>query len=754
MLILIPFSNTTAQKEHDIWYFGSYAGLNFSNGSPQPIYGGKVYSMEGCASMADKDGNLLFYTNGYMVWNRNHEVMPNGQGLTGGQGSSTQAALILPKAGKDKQFYVFTVEEEGRPGGLSYSVVDIEQNGGLGDVVEKNIRLISPTSEKVTAVRHCNGKDVWIITHVLGNNSYAAFLVTAQGVQPTPVISKVGIWVERRYGTMAGQLKASLDGKKLAAAHSTIAVELLDFDAATGKVSNPVTIFKEHGFAYGVEFAPSGSLLYISVYSRFDNTISKFRADVLQFDLSGGTEEKIQRSRIELFTTYEVPYQIDAFQLGPDGKIYTTHYRKNFLGRINNPEAKGLACNYEPAAVQLTTNIESGLPTIFYYKKLVDTITAQSTSGMCTTVPIHFKSSILSAAQPLLWDFGDPASGVQNTSAIQQPVHTFSKPGAYNIRLIKFNPCGNDTLATKIIIGSINLELGKDTSLCEGSSLVIQAKSNATLLTWQDGTTASTYLATKPGHYWVTASNTAFGCIMQDSIRITAIAAPKVELGEAIEICTGRDTLLDAGNIGAEYLWSNGSTTRQVLVNTAGKLWVQAKKDGCTSIDTVSIRQSALPRFDLGNDQSLCAGQQLTLLVNAPETTFKWQDQSNGNTYTVRSPGIYFVDAINKCGTTRDSIVISNGACTIQVPTAFTPDNNGLNDVFVAKGTDNVRYFHLVIYDRWGGVAFETFDKRKPWNGLIKGLMAPVGNYPYLIRYKDQNGGQEKRLTGTVTLIR
>ena len=104
--LLVLCYTAYSQKEADRWYFGKYAGLNFSNGAPVPLHDGQMVTNEGCATINDKNGNLLFYTNGEKVWNRNHQVMPNGTGLMGGY-SSTQSAIVVPFPGNDSMYYIF-----------------------------------------------------------------------------------------------------------------------------------------------------------------------------------------------------------------------------------------------------------------------------------------------------------------------------------------------------------------------------------------------------------------------------------------------------------------------------------------------------------------------------------------------------------------------------------------------------------------------------------------------------------------------
>jgi hypothetical protein len=233
---LFAFS-VSAQHETDIWYFGTGAGLSFVSGTPVSLNDGETNTIEGTSVISDGDGNLIFYTDGVTVWDRNHDIMTNGTGLHGGT-SSSQSALIIQLPDSDSLYYIFTTGEAANSYGLQYSIVDISLQNGDGEVIEKNVQLLSYTTEKLTAARHQNGTDYWILTHDLGNADYYAYLFNASGINTTPVISTTGTV----HFDEIGYMKVSHGGKKIAVAvHSDFFFELCDFDNSTGLVSNAVT---------------------------------------------------------------------------------------------------------------------------------------------------------------------------------------------------------------------------------------------------------------------------------------------------------------------------------------------------------------------------------------------------------------------------------------------------------------------------------------------------------------------------------
>ncbi|MBJ6142573.1 YncE family protein [Hymenobacter sp. BT559] len=335
-----------AQRLTDKWYFGRQAGLDFSSGAPTPLLDGAMTTYEGCATATTKRGELLFYTDGQTVWNRQHQPMPNGRRLMG-SGSSTQSALIVPDPGSGNIFYVFTVAPQGAPNGLRYSVVDMTRDNGLGDVPRANLLLLTPVAEKLAAVRHPNGRDVWVVAHRWNSSAFIAYLVTADGVAAKPIMSNVGAMNAGPGRNAIGALKFSPDGTKLAAAiwRESNKFEVYDFDRATGKVSNARS-FGPYPEAYGVEFSPDGSKLYgtCNGNSNPKTPTASPETQVWQFDLKSKAAVQVGRSS---------NHKIGALQRGPDGKIYVAREDNSFLGVIGSPNAAGTACGYVDDGLKL-----------------------------------------------------------------------------------------------------------------------------------------------------------------------------------------------------------------------------------------------------------------------------------------------------------------------------------------------------------------------------------------------------------------
>ncbi len=335
----------------NFWYFGLNAGLDFSGGNPVFIGGSALNTNEGTAVVSDSiTGTLHFYTDGMTVWDRTHTAMPNGTGLTG-HSSSCQSAIILPRPATPNRYYIFCTPLQGSATGVTYSEVDMTLNGGDGDVLgaNKNTFLFGPSTEQITAVKHCNGSDYWIISHQFGNNNFYAYQVTSAAVLG-PVISAVGGAFTG--GGTTGQLKASPDGKRLAVCTNFQQLEqYYDFDNTTGIVSNAVTL--PTGWAYGCSFSPDNSRLYIG------EILSK---NVFQFDMTQPTPALINASMTLVGTDIFTATQ-GCLQLGRNGRLYCARWGNPFLNEIPNPNLLAPACGWNVAGVSWGGNLSQlGLP--------------------------------------------------------------------------------------------------------------------------------------------------------------------------------------------------------------------------------------------------------------------------------------------------------------------------------------------------------------------------------------------------------
>jgi PKD repeat protein len=463
---------TLAQKEANKWLFGNNGGLDFNSGAPLPFPGGQTFTSEGSASVADANGNLLFYTDGITVWNRNHIQMPNGFGLLGGF-SSSQSAIIVLLPGSTTQYYVFTVGQTFTD--FNYSIVDMTLQAGNGDVTVKNTLISTSVCEKLCAVKKPNGLDFWIIVHDAFTSEFDAYTFTSAGLNLVPVVSFAGT---ANSGDI-GYMKSSPDGTKLATAlwNSGNLFELFDFNKSTGIVSNALTLpFHAAGSgAYGIEFSPNNRYLYCAWITP---------GDVRQYDVQAGSAAAIVASEVFLGST-AVAFN-GALQLGPDKKIYLAQYGAGYLGVINNPDVGGVGCNFVDVGPVISGISQLGLPNYpsYYFNPSV------AFRDTCFGDTTFFNIGDTSIYTSVSWNFSDIASGIYNTSTQFYPWHIFTSTGTFLVKLVRTYTNGSmDSVIVPVqIIQCASLQAqfqSVDSTICPGTcSDFTNMSVNATSYQW------------------------------------------------------------------------------------------------------------------------------------------------------------------------------------------------------------------------------------------------------------------------------
>lgn len=489
LALLLLAGYCQAQYEAANWYFGERAGLNFNCDPPEVRRSGLYHTRESCSSISDSSGNLLFYTQGDSVYDRDHHMMDNGFGIGNiGWGSSTQGSLIVKRPESDGLYYIFNVPDASYTlsTGFRYSEIDMSLNGGYGAVTSKANLLVDTVTEKLAAIHHANGTDIWVVVHEFRTNGFRAYPITSSGIG-TPVISYTGFVYDDLINPQVstsltrGYMKFSVDGTRLfvnvASDHHSFvtASEMFHFDDATGEIDFEFAIADSvPTMYYGASFSPSGQYLYVGEWSNGNG--------LYQYDVSLPDAASVAASRVTIQETSFDLLPALALQLGPDGKLYiATAYE--WLSVIHSPDMSGLACDYEPYAIDLwnCTSSQIGLPNFVesYFRNTfigsacpTDSIQSDfSHSSMhgtiCVGDTVQFND--LSTCYPELverwkWNFDDPGSLANDSSVMQDPMHIFSAPGTYNVQLISGVwpvrlSCKSDTVTLTVHVSNCQVGL-------------------------------------------------------------------------------------------------------------------------------------------------------------------------------------------------------------------------------------------------------------------------------------------------------
>lgn len=510
-------------KETNMWFFGKQSGLNFNNEPPSVMNVSVINQLEGGASISDTTGAFLFATNGMITMNlidNNYREILNSDSLLG-HSSVSQNSIIVPQPDSEDTYFVFTLELNIPSGkGLHYSIVKVSNDLSI---ISKNVELLPSVSEKITAVKHKNNRDIWIIVHEWNSKRFFSYLLTTNGLE-IPVITSIGTeHTKDNFNNNAiGCLKASPDGCKLALAiYGLDIIELLDFDNATGEISNAISSSPIYPGVYGVEFSTDSKMLYATTN---DYCLSShFKSRLYQFDVDKG------------YLVFDDPTLITSdsiidflsLQLARDGKIYVaSSIRENlpvdgyeYVGIIYNPTRRhSCNLNYNNHKSNLGLFLDGGkcriglpnfIQSYFYIPKF-------TYSFNCLDDITQFYIVNNSNVDSVLWDFDDGSYSIDFN-----PDHRFLKAKEYNVKLTDFYDGIGYTDSVKIIINplpDVAINQGADTLfVISGSSETLDAGSGFSSYLWSTGETTQKIEIFEEGLYSVEVSTNKC-CTKQDSI--------------------------------------------------------------------------------------------------------------------------------------------------------------------------------------------------------------------------------------------
>lgn len=673
----------------NIWYFGNGAGIDFNeeDGLPPPPRSiASAHAMdapEGTATISDTNGDVLFYTDGRSVWNSFDNKMPNGTEI-GGDSTSTQSVLIVPFQDDDTQYYVFTTQEVYGIDSflMKYSVIDMKEDDGRGDVIEKDIVLFARSTEKLIAYQGGNG--YWVMAHEYGNNTFRAYPVTAEGIG-APVLSSAGS-VHSINDPFSGQasMKFSGDGERIAVAlveGSDDYVEIFDFDPETGEVVEleyQIDLNEGGGSTtdqvYDVHFSNGGVKLFASMNNRNTGApggrILEYRVDTLS------TPDSRLASRTDIAAGSANGLNIGAMQTGPDGQIYVavevpgTPTASQFVGGIAaNEDTAGVSAFTQQQVILTAGNSRLGLPNFVQNQSTPqDQPSFSAPDTTCTEQRIELTGSGTSDIDMYNWSIVEEAtSTVLFNSVAAEPDTAFTFPagtpeGRYNISLNIFNRCGFDTTFTQtldLFDTPAPPTIPSALAICEGQTNMLDANAmGLTGLTYEwtnsQGTVVSTtsqFTVSEPEIYTVTITN-AGGCTSSGQV----FAGPpfEIQLPPNQTICEGDALELDPQVTASNYIWTvinpdNSTTTlpnqqRATVDSSVPGVYnyVVSIEDpitpGCFVNDTTVVTVNAIPQATQGTTNAATCG-----------------NADGSFDYSVTTTGSYTVQIVNNAGT-----VVSN----------------------------------------------------------------------------------------------
>jgi len=674
------------------WHFGDGIGINFSSGSPVPFTGSSQSTNESCYTVNDTTGNLLFYTNGIQVWDATNTQMPNGFGLLG---HTSSQCMVVPKPGNPKRYFIISTDADSHfpANGMTYSEVDMTLNGGNGDIIPsvKNIVLSASSGEWITAIAHSNCSDTWVISHGNSTNSvFMAYKVSNTGINPIPVTTNLGVGFTINDKTN-GIMRPNPDGSKIVMTRPifTGAIDIIDFDNSSGIATQITNLYTPTGF----------NKAYGAEFSRSGDVlyVGEFGGDIFQYDM---TALNIPSTRT-LIGNLSLSGEIGQLQIAPDDKIYVNYNifpsGGNFIGRINSPDLLGSGCDFVQNAVSFGTTTIYGLPWYYSPSKINSSelnLGADTTICADTDIIISLESSLIPTTY--LWIDGSTNSSLNITTA-----------GSYWVqRQIGTCPLETDTIIIAVDPSKITSSLN-DISGCSPLTIDFTANGSNGISNWSwnlsDGSTintqSGTYSFKNSGEYTISLSAiSANNCILNKGIISTV---------EVFENPIADFTWSDQPTILENPIFFEDNSTTPI----ANWEWIYQEEEVSHDSDFVLTPHS----------------------IHNSEITLK-------------------VENIHGCTDELQKNITFKMQNLIFVPNAFTPNGDGLNDVF--RITD---YYNIVIefsiYNRWGDLIWSANSSNYSWDGTQNNKIVQNGIYPWVIKAKIGHSTFDK-IEGHLTLIR
>lgn len=620
----------------NMWFFGNNAGVDFNPlfddpSTPAVGINGAMTAPEGSATISDRNGNVLFYTDGISVWDRNNTQIATD---IGGDPNSSQSSIVMPVQGDETLFYIFTTEEIGSgTNQVNYTLFDLKLNDGNGGIVDPDpltpgvyATLYSPSTERLA------GAGNWLITHDYGNNTFRAYEVTPEGIGK-PVYSTIGS-DHSMTSTGNGESYMVVGSNGMLAVGLTSGgsnlIELFDFDQATGGVTNyrSINLNEPVGEIYGIAFSPGGEKMYVTLNGAPDKIIE------LAYNAVTDTYTKMAQP-------ITLTGQPGAIQQGPDGNLYVAVVGGTTLSSITVNTDPLINSTFDATGgipLASGTSLTLGLPNFTQIVANPIQNPGATVSNTCVNSETQFSASGKdSSIDQFTWTF-------QGAVISTEPefTRTFTTPGNYQITLVITNKCEQDYFTQTIDFTVFPtppappLLNGANSVICEPGTTLLGAvptdpdKGNYTYL-WSTGATTETITTSTPGLYSVTVTNSVTGCTNNGSVSLFPLF-DDLELGPNLDICQNapHELRVDIVDPNITFQWfrngalipNNATEPNLQTINTTVpgidtyEVVVTNIANSCSQRDNVTLTIRPIPTFTPVGANADCQASNGSINVN------------------------------------------------------------------------------------------------------------------------------------------
>ncbi len=337
-------------------------------------------------------------------------------------------------------------------------------------------------------------------------------------------------------------------------------------------------------------------------------------------------------------------------------------------------------------------------------------------------------------------------------------IFVVTQPGKYFVYTNDY--CGRFFSDTILIRQSsaVSIFLGNDTSICRNQPYILDAGNGFVNYLWNTGETYRYKKVDTAGVFWIHANN-GFGCISTDTIEIIdAFAAPVISLNKNTTLCFNQNNLLNAGGGYSSYLWQDGGRDSIFKVIRPGFYKVTVgNAHHCYSSDSVQVTKvSAAPDNFLNSDSAVCSDEGLLIVPTKVFAQYLWSDGTLNDRLLITPPAVAWLKVMdqNNCwGIDTIKIFARDCSTYFNVPNSFTPNHDGLNDLFKPIISGRIEAYEFSVYNMYGQLIFSSHDMQAGWDGRFKGLLQNQTVFIWYCKYKAK-GATAQFSKGTVLVLR
>ncbi len=717
-----------------------YDGTNYveigNNTIERVIFFGQIEGPDNIICANDDDGNLMFYSDGRIFKNRNHQNLENA--ATQEYAFWESQAAIARDPGNENRFYVFVSIQDGLRKRLSYNIVDMTMDNGLGGLDPDNIHTLlnNNVTQHMVVARHANGRDSWLIC--LREGQWLSYLITPNGISTTPVSSTAGVNFFDVNSINFGVMEISPNNKLIAAGFPTFRkLFLLEFDDLTGKLE---LLYEEEetdqtdglGPFTAVEFSSNNNILYTT-----------YNGDgIQQYDISDPQNIPARNTIVTGSSNYAY------LKRGPDGKIFVSRRGETSMPAIENPNILGAGCNYNPAFINLSTNMLLDLPTFLLSKYPEGISFINICEGEATE--LNYNTSLIGATYQ--WDLGDG-----NTANGENVLHNYALPGTYQVTVEAYDMNNVLTFTDSkelIIYDTPVIPAPENIYNCNADTPLFFVNKNDEILAGLDPSIFSvSYYFTEDDalkkdnevieyipvigsqEVWVRVENSKnLTCYDIQKFEIITPEFIDIDIDTEQSICNNENLTINAPDGFLSYEWSTGENTQSITVSSPGNYTLFVVKDfGNFTCEAQTVIEVTIPdppiikeiivndwTRDLNSIEIITEGDgnyeySLDQVIYQNSSTFN--DLPLGD-YTVY---VRDVDCLQE--------VTSDPLFLLYYNNFFTPNGDGFNDFWQIFNSKREQDIKIYIYDRYGRLLKQLAHDDVGWDGTLNGIPVPSSDY-------------------------